>query len=357
MLTKNRMRGHGLTVRGRTMGIMVGLLVTAGTLIDANHPHAEPNADDKALATMLFQEGRMLMASGLTAEACPKLEESLRLDPGGGTLLNLALCHEQEGRLARSWSEFKEAVMVARRDGRPDREREAATHVDALEPRLSRLTIVVPAATQVEGLVIERDGREIGPGAWSMAIPVDGGAHVVRATALGREPFTTTIVMGKEADHQTVEIPVLATPVVVVAPTPRAVSSPALAASDSPPSEPTFTPARLRWAGIGTAGVGAILLGTAGYALATAMSAKNSSNSECFADGCTPVGLQRRSDAVSRGNLATLLGVSGAILVGTGATLWYLGHRSGMPRGAQGTTQFMLGAAEGTVVAGIRGDW
>ena len=340
-----------------TRSLMIGLLAVAGSLSfgGVKRAHAEPSADDKALASMLFQEGRSLMAAGRIAEACQKLEDSQRLDPGGGTLLNLALCHEQEGRLARSWSEFKEAALVARRNGRQDRESEATSHLNALEPRLSRLTIVVPAGTQVEGLVIERDGHAVGPGAWSMAIPVDGGTHVVRASALGRDPFTTTIVIAKEADNQTVEIPVLATPVVVV--TPPRVDSPSVGAAPTPP---TFTPARLRWAGIGTAGVGVVLLGTAGYALATAVSAKNASNSNCFADGCNDTGLQDRRDAISRGNLATLLGVSGAVLVGTGATLLYLAHRSGATerarqQEAQVPTHFTLGAAPGAVVAGIGG--
>jgi hypothetical protein len=336
--------------------LMIGLLV-AGTLSlgGVKRANAEPSADDKALASMLFQEGRSLMAEGRIGEACQKLEESQRLDPGGGTLLNLALCHEQEGRLARSWSEFKEAAIVARRNGRQDREVEAASHVDALAPRLSRLTIVVPAGTQVEGLVIERDGHAVGPGAWSTPIPVDGGTHVVQATALGRDPFTTTIVMGKEGDHQTVEIPVLATPVVVV--TPPRVPPPLVGAA---PMAPTFTPARLRWVGIGTAGLGVVLLGTAGYALSMAVSAKNASNSNCFADGCNDTGLQDRRDAVSRGNLATILGVSGAVLVGAGATLLYLAHRSSSTASARQTeahvpTQFILGAAPGAVVAGIGG--
>ena len=344
-----------------TRFLMIGLLAVAGALDfgGVKRAHAEPSADEKALASMLFQEGRSLMAAGRIAEACQKLEESQRLDPGGGTLLNLALCHEQEGRLARSWSEFKEAAIVARRNSRQDREIEAASHISALEPRLSRLTIVVPAGTQVEGLVIERDGHEVGPGAWSTAIPVDGGVHVVRATALGRDPFTTTIVMGKEGDEQTVEIPVLATPVVVV--TPPRVPPPSVGAA---PTLPTFTPARLRWMGIGTAGVGVVLLGTAGYALASALSAKSASNSNCFVDGCNATGIQQRSDAVSRGNLATLLGVSGAVLVGAGATLLYLAHRSSTTasatararqREAQVPTRFMLGAAPGAVVAGVGG--
>jgi hypothetical protein len=341
-----------------TRSLLISLLAVAGTVSfgGAKRAHAEPSADDKALASMLFQEGRSLMAAGRIAEACQKLEESQRLAPGGGTLLNLALCHEQEGRLARSWSEFKEAAIVARRNGRQDRESEATSHVNALEPRLSRLTIVVPAGTQVEGLVIERDGHAVGPGAWSTAIPIDGGPHTVRATALGRDPFTTTIVIAKEGDNQTVEVPVLATPVVVV--TPPRVPPPSVGATSR---SPTFTSARLRWMGIGTAGVGVVLLGTAGYALGSALSAKNASNSNCFVDGCNDTGIQKRSDAVSRGNLATLLGVSGAVLVGGGATLLYLAHRSSAGttaragQEAQVPTQFMLSAAPGAVVAGIGG--
>jgi hypothetical protein len=249
--------------------------------------------------------------------------------------------------LARSWSEFEEAAIVARRDGRRDREVEATNHVLALEPRLSRLTIVVPAGTQIEGLVIERDGREIGRGAWATPIPVDGGEHVVRATAPGREPFTTTVGIAKESDARTVEIPVLATPVMVVTP-PRVPPAPA--------APPWMTPARLRWTGIGTAGAGVVLLGTAGYALATALRAKDASNSECWSDGCSLTGKQSRSDAVSRGNLATLLGVSGIVLVGAGATMLYLGRRSSArTRETRISARFVLGAAPGAVVTGIEG--
>src|SRR5580765_1857550 len=79
---------------------------------------AEPSDADRTLAAALFREGKALMDKGDFAPACAKLEESQRLDPGGGTILNLALCHEKEGRFARSWSEFTEAVTVARRDGR-----------------------------------------------------------------------------------------------------------------------------------------------------------------------------------------------------------------------------------------------
>src|SRR6185436_12399932 len=73
---------------------------------------AEPTAADKSLATQLFKEGRALVDQGKVAEGCRKLEESQRLDPGGGTLLNVALCHEKEGRTATAWAEFTEALGI-----------------------------------------------------------------------------------------------------------------------------------------------------------------------------------------------------------------------------------------------------
>ena len=59
---------------------------------------------DSAAARALFAEGRNLMADERYAEACPKFEESLRLDHGMGTQFNLAHCWEKLGRTASAWS-------------------------------------------------------------------------------------------------------------------------------------------------------------------------------------------------------------------------------------------------------------
>src|SRR6476660_7801185 len=119
---------------------------------------AEPSAADKSLATQLFKEGRTLVDQGRVPEGCRKLEESQRLDPGGGTLLNVALCHEKEGRTATAWTEFTEALGLAKKDDRPQRIELAQTHIAALEPTLSRLVIQVPATSDLPDLEIKRDG-------------------------------------------------------------------------------------------------------------------------------------------------------------------------------------------------------
>jgi hypothetical protein len=310
---------------------------------------AQASADDQAVATVLFDKARKLMAEGQISQACPALEESQRLDPSGGTILNLARCHELDGRLARAWSEFNEAILFARKDGRRDREIEASERAQALEPRMSRLTVVVPAGAQVEGLRVERDGHELARAAWSTAIPVDGGEHLVRATAPGKEPFETKLVIASEGESKTVEIPVLATPVVVVS-EPKASPQPAQAALPAPLSP------RLRTIGIVTAGAGVVALAVAGVALGGALSAKSDSNAYCMGDICSESGLAKRSDAVFRGDLATIFAVSGVALVAAGATLflWERARRLGAHESASAVRP-LLGVAAAGGVAGVEG--
>src|SRR5258708_617548 len=113
-------------------------------LAPARAADADPSATDKSIATQLFTEGRVLLHQGRVGPACRKLEESQRLDPGGGTLLNVALCHEREGRTATAWVEFTEALGLAKRDDRTQRLEFARAHLAALEPVLSRLVIEPP---------------------------------------------------------------------------------------------------------------------------------------------------------------------------------------------------------------------
>lgn len=134
---------------------------------------------DATIAQSLFDEGRVLLEQGRYAEACPKFAESQRLDPGGGTLLNLALCHELEGKTATAWVEFREALAIANRDQRKDRIDLAEKHIEALAPRLVKVVVVVPETLRARSPDVLLDLTRLPPAAWGTPVPVDPGEHHV----------------------------------------------------------------------------------------------------------------------------------------------------------------------------------
>src|SRR5450432_3796383 len=313
-------------------GFLSPLLVLA-LLGQSRLGRADGDADDKALATVLFKDGRALMAGGRLSEACPKLEESNRLDPSGGTILNLALCHQQQGMLARSWSEFNEAAAFARRDLRPDREMVARKYALALEPRLSKLIIVVPSRTRMKGLRIECDRRDLGDASWSTAMPIDGGEHLVRASAPGMEPFATTIVLANEGDAQTIEIPPLTTAATIAVPPPKtpltaaAFAAPAVHSNVGSPSEKRNLRRTLAWT-IGAAGIAQ--LGIAGYFGLHAMAEHRRSNDLCpGGQQCTSqLGVDLNNDAGRAADVSTVLTVTGLVGVAVGVYLLVTSHET-----------------------------
>jgi tetratricopeptide (TPR) repeat protein len=84
-------------------------------------------------AEILFREGREAFKKGDYAAACPKFEESQRLDPAIGTLLNLALCEERWGRLADARRHLGE--VLASSDLDEQRRVIATEHAEALDRR------------------------------------------------------------------------------------------------------------------------------------------------------------------------------------------------------------------------------
>lgn len=161
-----------------------------------------------AMAEALFKEGKRLLAERQVPEACRKFESSYRIDPAPGTLLNLAMCHEQEGKLATAWGEFNESLQIAKKTNRTDRAKIAREHISAIEPLLSRFVVVVPEGAAKIGLTVEMDAVPLEEGAWGTAIPIDAGDHkaIVRAPKHKNWEKIVTVEHGKVA---TVVVPQL----------------------------------------------------------------------------------------------------------------------------------------------------
>ncbi|MGK3984292.1 hypothetical protein WME99_14710 [Sorangium sp. So ce136] len=192
---------------------------------------------DTAAAQALFDAARQLMAQGKYADACPKLEESQRLDPGIGTQFNLAACYEQLGRTASAWSTFLEVAGAAKAAGQLEREKVARQRATALEPKLIRLTVTAPADAPAD-LQVKRDGALVGRAQWGTPVPVDPGKHTIEASAAGRAPFARTVDLARAGATETVAIPPLpaGAPARVAAPPASGAAQPTSGAAAQPTS-------------------------------------------------------------------------------------------------------------------------
>jgi len=268
-------------------------LVLAAVVASTSVARADVTPTERAVARELFVQGRKLMQSKRYAEACAKLGESQRLDPAPGTLLNLAVCHEAEGKTATAWSELADALSLARRDRRMDRVSLAERHLKQLEPRLSRLTIEVPAAARIAGLEVKLDGGSVGEPSWGTAVPVDPGQHVVEVSAPGKKPWRTELSLGADADRKTVAVPELES-------LPKAKPKP------SPPPKPPESGRWRRPAGLAIGGVGVVALGIGGYFGLRAFSRWEDRNDHCGGAGCDPTGMEAGDDADRAATVANI---------------------------------------------------
>lgn len=304
-------------------------------------------AQETAAAQGLFDQARTLMATGHVAEACPKFEESQRIAPAVGTLLNLGICYEREERTASAWATFKEAISAARAAGQSEREELARKHAAALEGKISTIAIDVPASMRdMTGLVLRRDGVEVPSPAWGVPIPVDAGTHRIEASAPGRASWSASLeVRGQIA--KTIDVPVLAREKSKPAPPVKIASTPAPHVSHGGSSfQRTLG---LFVGGIGIAGVGAgATFGLIARAQNDAAVAHHcGSDNLCDSQGVTLTN-QARTSAIAS---TISFGVGGAALV-TGAVLFFTAPKSSSPRVGLGVSPMFSTQGGGAQVSG-----
>jgi hypothetical protein len=306
----------------------VATLLLLGAQAQAQPAEIDPEA------RRLFDEGRALMEAGDHAGACPKLAESQRIDPGGGTLLNLALCNARLGRTATALAQFEEAERWAVRDGRDDRAAFARTELDALRPRISRLRIEVPESTRAPGLVVRRNGVELDPGSWGWAEPVDPGEQVIDAEAPGKVPARAVVHVGEEGDLRVFTLQALAgevAPLPAREPVAAAPARPAPTPATAPQVDERGWPAQ-RVTGAVLAGGGLVALGVGTWFGLRAIALDRESDQACpgydaangtSGNGCDPAAFATSQAAVTAGWLATGFVVGGVVFAGTGAYLFF----------------------------------
>lgn len=304
--------------------------LAAGVLASALLTSSFAFAADTAAAQALFSDARKLMAKGDFSSACPKLEESQRLDPGMGTLFNLGDCYEHVGRTASAWAAFDEVAAAAHIAGQAGREQDARTRAAKLLTVMPHLTVDASAVRGYAGLEIKRDGVVIGPPQWGSAIPIDPGDHTLAASADGKQPWSGKVtVLPKQ--NQRAKIPAL-----VDAPKPVEAALPQEEQPKTiilaPPAAPQRDGKTQRTVGLALAGVGVVGLGV-GVAFGLVSKGKESEANDGDCDATTNIcktqaGVDARHAATVDGTIASVGLIAGAVLAVGGVVLWATAPRS-----------------------------
>lgn len=243
-------------------------------------------------ADALFRQGRELLEKSRWAEACSKLQESERLAPAVGTLLNLGYCWEQLGRMRSAMDAYAEAEILAGDANDAKSATFARERFNEVEAKVMKLVVRVEEGDSTPGLAVTKNGRLLPKTDWGKPIAVDPEDVALAATAPGRVPWRSVVSVKAEGTQVTIVVPPLV-------------------------KDPTAT----RVLGIGGQRVAA--LGFGGAALAAI-------------GGGTSLAIT--ADSVGESNVATGLFVGAAFLAGMGLYLWLTGApeptavRAALPR-------------------------
>jgi hypothetical protein len=304
---------------------------------------AQTSASDKAAAEALFDQGVRLMKQNNFADACPKLEESDRIDPAVGTLLYLGECYERVGKTASAWATFREAASIANNSNQADRARVATSRAQALEAKLSRLSVeLAPEVARIPGIVVKRGTQRIEPSLYGTPLPVDPGDYRIEVTAPGYEPWSTPIKVEAGGASASVRVPGLVK--APVAAQPASDTAPEASQAAGSPGQvqsrptgaitPTSMPSGIttqQTLGLVVGGVGLIGVGIGSYFGVRAISKNSDAEEHCPRSGfCDDdEGLTLTDKAKQDATASNIAFIAGGVLVATGAVLYLTGG----PRG------------------------
>jgi hypothetical protein len=277
-----------------------------------------PSKQDLQKADKLFKEARTLMGNGKYDAACPKLEESQKLDPAPGTQFQLAVCYENVGRTATALALYLEVADLAKQAGKKDKEKVARDSAAELEPKVPRIVIEVPATERVSGLVITRDGTKVEESQYDRPILIDAGESTIEAAAPGKKPFKSVVTVKGVGTKVTVPVRLES----LEGPKGPKGSDP----PPPPPTKPFFTVPRFVGMGAAAVGAGGVVVGSIfgmfakdGYEKAigdpTLCPTKNT---------CYPAGKRLVDTARSDALISTIAFVAGGTFLAGGVVLFVL---------------------------------
>lgn len=313
---------------------------------------AADKSDQEHAAQVLFDDGIALMGQGKYADACPKLDQSQKIDPTIVTAYRLAECNEKLGKLATAWAQFVDVADQARKAGSTDREDTARKRAEALRPRVPRLLVTVSDAVAAQkGLVVTRDGTPIDVAVWGRDLPIDPGEHRIAATAAGKQPWELRVEVAEGAT-----VPVAVPALVDV---PDQAPGPGLGPAKGPGAAPGADASAGR--GQRMLAVGAGVVGLAGVAVGSIFGLMASSTWDDAQAGCaggdtkrcTPASQSLGDDASTQATVATVGFVVGGVGLAGAAVLWLTAPSAPSRQGASAPRAVAVSPWVGPAGAGV----
>lgn len=316
-----------------------GLLATAALAVAPPARAEDPTPEALARAREEYRRGLALEQAGDWEGALVIFKGVALVKSTPQVRFHIAQCEEKVGNWVEALGSYRLALSEAQQSNVADVQKEAASAIEALEPRVPKLTI--HRGTGAAAARVLLDGRELGPASVGTPIAVNPGPHRIEATSPGRETSVTEVV-AEEGKASEVALTLK--------------DQPGAAKPQAPPPVEDEGGSALVPVGVVALGVGVASLGVSGIFFAMRGSAISDLDAACGPDGQScPADLEDTADSgATYATVSTVTFVAGLTCVALGATLLVVDLTSD-PEGADAASAPRARAALGPGSVSVTG--
>ncbi len=195
---------------------------------------------------------------------------------------------------------------------------------------------------QEPALTVKRDGVDVSPAAWGVAIPVDPGTHEIRAEATGFESWTQSVLATSEGQTFTVDVPELhrspvsSSAVLGPARTATTLSGSVLSPANTASQEGDHPGDSQRIVGLVMGGAGIVAMGAGGILGLVAKAEDDAAAKEK-----NPARHKDSADASNLADIATVVVVIGTVAGAAGVVAWLTVPKGRAEVGTNGRELFL----------------
>jgi hypothetical protein len=359
-LTDERVGGASPRKDGPRVTVYVVACCVGGLVLGTARPASAdgtPEAERIATARTLGIEGVTLADAGKCEDAIDRLVRAEALHHAPSTQERLGECHVLLGHLVLGTEILQQVVREQLAAGAPApfvaAHARAQALLDRTLPRIAALKVHVDGGgASLEDLSVRIDGQPIASAMLDIDRPTDPGAHLIEATAKGRQAATSAVKLAEGA-HEVVNLTLTSGSEVTVPPVPTPNPVPPTPFPIPPPTpDQTSAGGSSRWIGWTLGGIGVAGIAVGGVFGAKTFSDKSTLSNECTGQRCPPSANGDISAASRDSTIANIATGAGAAFVVGGVVLLLVA-----PKTQSATASTHVTASVGPGWAGLQGSF